>query len=115
MSPFDQEEHWYQWGDGGPTTQLRDPMITKIVLEQVIVSWNKQCKPKQVVVCILYVISALLSKMARFMGLDGLKSKNVIKQTPPKIQFYILGEGFQAVSGTYSISNDVILAPTRPF
>ena len=32
-SPFDQEEYWYQWGDGGPTTQLRDPMIPEIVLE----------------------------------------------------------------------------------
>ena len=32
-SPFNQKEHCYQWGDGGPTTQLRDPMITEIVLE----------------------------------------------------------------------------------
>ena len=50
--------------------------------------------------CILYVISALLSKMARFMGLDGLKSKNVRKQTPPKIQFYILGEVFWTIGGS---------------
>ena len=44
--------------------------------------------------CILYVISASLSKMAHFMGLDGRKEKNGREQTPPKIQFY-MGEGFQ--------------------